>query len=1002
MNSKNSLRRILPKNNVRVSTVSPKMSTSGSDSLGGSVPSSVFRTDVPRINQCTSLGVNTETTQPDDSSENDIVLYGDVESGNQEFNPFKSCRELYANTIVPRNHLRATHQKVLLPSHSIPRLPIVSKTLPSGPCDSGFGVNKERNLRPTVKFLLRIGSALVRHQYESAAAEKANPSPELPARNRRKRQRSEENQMQSNNKKSLVAPVNISHLTWRPKSYHGRWDEIWYYCINNKCPYVPASAMELLRHLEQGHQEFVNIDPLVVLRETLRESSENNGSMINPEIDYGDYLMSRFYVPLPVNMSNSSLSIPEYSCSVCGRISESQSALSIHLKRTHAQLTIERIENPKIMICSVCGSPVETTNLFQTSSRSLDSDIILHASCTPNSSYHISSPWSGCDAHALACLTLNPSLYARFSLPFKVVRFLYKLIQLMMITRIKDFGSWSLQCYTVKYCARISSLYGEFIEPKKVKPFNPSKMSRILEQIDHIESVYPGTPLTFIPTPCIAYPIQANQNTSGSVFNFSTVSVLQSLTTQTSFALPGSVNPTNLCVLTTPCVGHVPDFVSQSVTCSIAPPTISVSQPASNTEQLHSEPSQQMFPTCVTAAKQPSVSLHRKRQTPVTPCSSVSSNKATVVSSLPNHSNIPIQSNSAVSVSTHFTSQNSSQQSLPVSSSVNTVLVQLGPNDLIKRSIRRRVQVPCELCNEIISTNIADQYYHIVCHHNSEDVKHFPSHPCEICGQLFWTKSGLDIHQRVNCSFCRIKLCSSMFFVHEVVWHPEHLAELLTGDAHSCPVCFLQCAKTGKLIAHIRRIHFFNVPKKIKALRNLDVPKHKRDDGTTKVKEKVAYLSSLESRLFSRSVSSPSCTLPNNITVHYESIENPYVKCCICSSHFITVAHLDMHMAQTDHLYLCPLCPFKCDTVIDLRDHCDTAHPSDEISSSKSYRIVNPVPAVTTRSTVKPTPTAGRTVVAPTAREEQRRADNRLHQVGLFYFYHFFLSYIFFQQSLRC
>nr|CAH8866270.1 unnamed protein product [Trichobilharzia regenti] len=105
----------------------------------------------------------------------------------------------------------------------------------------------------------------------------------------------------------------------------------------------------------------------------------------------------------------------------------------------------------------------------------------------------------------------------------------------------------------------------------------------------------------------------------------------------------------------------------------------------------------------------------------------------------------------------------------------------------------------------------------------------------------------------------------------------------------------------------------------------------------------------------------------------------------MCSSHFITVAHLDMHMAQTDHLYLCPLCPFTCATGIDLRDHCDTAHPSDEPSSSKSYRIVNPVPAVTTRSTVKPTPTAGRTVVAPTAREEQRRADNRLHQTDHLY-----------------
>ncbi|CAH8860557.1 unnamed protein product [Trichobilharzia szidati] len=126
-----------------------------------------------------------------------------------------------------------------------------------------------------------FGSALVRYQYDSAAVENANPSPQLPLCNRRKRRRIEENPMHSSNKRSLVPSVNISHLTWRPKTYHRRWDEMWNYCTNNKCPYVPASAMQLLRHLEQGHQEFVNTNPLVVLIETRPKSAENNDKSCN-------------------------------------------------------------------------------------------------------------------------------------------------------------------------------------------------------------------------------------------------------------------------------------------------------------------------------------------------------------------------------------------------------------------------------------------------------------------------------------------------------------------------------------------------------------------------------------------------------------------------------------------------------------------------------------------------------------------------------------------------
>ncbi|CAH8869415.1 unnamed protein product [Trichobilharzia szidati] len=743
MNSNNSLRLILPKNNVCLSTVSSRTSSSGSDSLVSSLPSPLRR-QIERINQRPSLAVNTESTEMDDFSENDIVHYGDVESGNQEFNPLRSYRELYANAIVPRRHLRATHRWVLLPSHSTPRLPIDSVTFPPGPRHSGFDVNKEGKLRPTVKFLLRIGSALLRHQYDSVAVEKANPSPQLPLCNRRKRRRIEE---QSNNKNSLVPSVNISHLTWKPKTYHRHWDEIWNYCTDNKCPYVPASAMQLIRHLEQGHQEFVNINPLVVLIETRPKSTENNGSMINLAMDYGDYLMSRFYVPLAVNMSNSSLSMPKYSCSVCGWISKSQRALSNHLKRTHAQLTVERIENPKVMICSVCGSPIGSANLFQTSSRSLDSDIFLHASCKPNNSFHESAPWSGYDAHALACLTLNPSLYARFSLPFKFVRFLYNLIQAMIVTRVNAFGRWSLQCYTVKYCASISAIYGELIEPKKVKPFNHSKMSRILEDNGNMQSIFPVISLPIIPTPCTANPNQSNQITSGSVIHFPTVFESPSVTTQTSFPLPGSVNPTNLCVLPTPCVGHVPNFVSKSVTCSIAPPTTSVGQSTSNTGQIRPQTSQPMFPICVTVAKQPGVSLNRKTQIPVAPCSAASSNKATVVSSVASHSSIPIQSTSTVSVSTNLTSQKSSQQSFPVSSSVNTILVQLGPSDLIERSMGKPpfgvlpAQVPCELCHQLIPTNIDDQYRHIVCSHNFLG--------CDLCPTFCMTREDLIRHAKV-------------------------------------------------------------------------------------------------------------------------------------------------------------------------------------------------------------------------------------------------------------
>lgn len=100
--------------------------------------------------------ITPEVVKQNESSE-DVVHYCDIESSSQDFNPLRNYRSIYANNVVPRSYLRVTHQRVLLPSHTIPRTPINSDTLPSGPSSSGFNVNKKGSLRPVVKFLHRIG-----------------------------------------------------------------------------------------------------------------------------------------------------------------------------------------------------------------------------------------------------------------------------------------------------------------------------------------------------------------------------------------------------------------------------------------------------------------------------------------------------------------------------------------------------------------------------------------------------------------------------------------------------------------------------------------------------------------------------------------------------------------------------------------------------------------------------------------------------------------------------
>ncbi|CAH8637571.1 unnamed protein product [Heterobilharzia americana] len=224
MASTNSRRLILPKTHAPVSIISPNKSNSESNTkqvIKCASSSSSFRTIAPRLSQNSSV-VNSEVTEPNDFNEKDVVHYGDIESGNQDLNMFRNHRVLYANSVVPRNHLRVTHRRVLLPSHTIPRTPINADTLPSGPCQSGFDVNEKGNLRPTVQFLLRIGSALVRSQYESAVADEVNSAQSLLC-NRRKRRRIEEKQTHPTANKSTVDSVNISHLEWKPKARHSRW-----------------------------------------------------------------------------------------------------------------------------------------------------------------------------------------------------------------------------------------------------------------------------------------------------------------------------------------------------------------------------------------------------------------------------------------------------------------------------------------------------------------------------------------------------------------------------------------------------------------------------------------------------------------------------------------------------------------------------------------------------------------------------------------------------------
>ncbi|CAH8608111.1 unnamed protein product [Heterobilharzia americana] len=956
MASTNSRRLILPKTHAPVSIISPNKSNSESNTkqvIKCASSSSSFRTIAPRLSQNSSV-VNSEVTEPNDFNEKDVVHYGDIESGNQDLNMFRNHRVLYANSVVPRNHLRVTHRRVLLPSHTIPRTPINADTLPSGPCQSGFDVNEKGNLRPTVQFLLRIGSALVRSQYESAVADEVNSAQSLLC-NRRKRRRIEEKQTHPTANKSTVDSVNISHLEWKPKARHSRWEKIWNYCHDNKCPYVPTSALQLLRHLEQGHQKLVNIDPVNAPRRTRPERLESCDSALSSTLLYGDELMGQFHVPLTVNVSEHLSSTSTYTCPVCGQGHKTQHTLENHLRRNHVELTLQLIEKPKVMICSVCGLPTQST-LIRNSSYHAHSGVSLHLACKHNESIHNNAPWSGCDAHPLACLMLYPTLYSRFGLPFKVARFLYTLTQHMLMARVNQFGGWSVQSYTLRCCAGVSAIFGELVDPNTVKPFIHSKMSRILEDKNCVQALVPDISVIPNSSLCTSNPLETNQLDSRSVLP---VLVSSSLLTQPNFALPSSVNPTNLssvCVVPTPPVNQVANLASRPVTCSTLPPTILLSQPTPTIGQKRPLTFEPTFPVCVTVTKQPNVSVHGNTQIPAAPWPTISSN-ATVVSFLPSQSKVSIQPKPPMPIPLELSSDELSQQSSLSNGDANTVRIQLGPNGQIKRSIGNQPrslprvlpmsEIPCELCTTNIPTETNAQRFHIFCHHKAKGLARIPTFPCNLCGQLFWTNAGLGWHQKGSCTFCKeTKLCSSTFYLHEIIKHPQQFAHLLTQGVYNCPRCCRIFPDMTSFIIHIQVMHFFTVPDDLNALCRYDLSHGQTDCDNVTIGPKISNLLTLYSSLsLSTSVA---YTLPENVAVYCKSNGKTYMKCSVCSSHFLTTSHLDLHMAQASHQYWCRLCPYACERAISLWKHYCGNHKgnrkqADQLRQANYIGLLSPI-----------------------------------------------------------
>ncbi|CAH8636365.1 unnamed protein product [Schistosoma margrebowiei] len=1029
MTSNNSKRPILPKTYSTLSVVNHKKSTPGVDSTPlTSAPSSSssslssFRAIAPKSNQDHTVIITPEVVKRNESSE-DVVHYCDIESSSQDFNPLRNYRSIYANNVVPRSYLRVTHQRVLLPSHTIPRTPINSDTLPSGPSTSGFNVNKKGSLRPVVKFLLRIGSALVRSQYEPAVGKEVTPH-QLLLSNRRKRRRVDEEPTRLSTDKINIETINISHLEWKPKTRHPRWEDIWNYCHRCHCPYVPTSALELLRHLERGHQKLVNVNSLVIPKKTRLEKVDCNECMLNAAELLGNKLISRFYIPLTVNIFDSSSNISPYTCFVCGQVNKSQRLLENHFQRVHPQLTPGRLEKPTVILCSICGFPTQT-NLIRHSSHHLHSDVSIHVSCKSNRSIHNSAPWSGCDAHALACLMLYPTMYARFGLPFHVAHFLYALIQRMLMARINQFGGWSVQSYTLRCCAAISAIYGELVDLDQSKPLIQSRM-RILEHNNSLKSVFskasiPSTVSFYNSTPA---QIRTCNSKSAIPISLSTVLVSSSLPIQPCFtSSSSSANLTNIssvCILpnSSP-ITSVSDLVSKSVTGSLLP-SILVSQPTTtpSVSVKHTLSFEPMPPVCVTISKQSNLFMHGNTQIPATTSSwsVVSSSNPTLLSFLSsNQSKIPIQPKPVIPVSVGLASDNlSQQQSSLTNNGDNTIRVQVGPSGQIRRCLGSQprslprvspmLEVPCELCPSNIPTETIVQSFHVMSRHRVKGLRHIPTIPCRLCGQLFWTKAGVIRHQHVSCAFCDEKaLCNSTYYLHEIIKHPQHFAYRLNKDAYNCPQCCRVFSDMISFITHLQTVHFFTVPD--------DINNHICKYGSTRnnqinfnnltMSSKLINLSTLYSSL-SMSTISVSYSLPDNIAVSIKPEEIPCWKCSVCNAHFITINHLDLHMAQASHQYWCPLCLYACERAISLWKHyCSSHNKESELNhisaKNKFYRIVKPQPigatnistSITTTPTTLSSPssslstvTAAKIIASPLKRGSQRCAIGHLSQVS--------------------
>ncbi|CAH8854978.1 unnamed protein product [Trichobilharzia szidati] len=423
--------------------------------------------------------------------------------------------------------------------------------------------------------------------------------------------------------------------------------------------------------------------------------------------------------------------------------------------------------------------------------------------------------------------------------------------------------------------------------------------------------------------------------------------------TQRSFALPSNLYP-------------VSDLVSKPVTCSKLRPTILL------------KPN---YSVSVTTTKRSSVPLHGGTHIPVTPCSTAPS-KATVVSSLPNKSKVRFQPKSIESSSTNLTSEESFQGLSTPNGSVNTVRIQLGPNGQIDRNIRNpsssvpRVlpmyQAPCEVCGTSISTETSVQHFHIVYYHKGECPRKFPSFPCEMCGQLLWTRSGLFSHQGTKCGFCgETKLCSSTYYVHKITKHPQKFVHMFTLGMHYCSRCCRGFPDVTSFIIHIQTEHFFTIPGDFDALCTYYSSKNQEDSNNVIAVSNISNLLTLYSSL-SRSTF-VSYTLPDNITVRCAlNGRSSCVKCSVCNSCFLTTSHLDLHMAQAHHQYWCPLCPYACQRAILLWKHYSSNHEggnltkSPVIVSSKQRRVISPEPVVTTLSPIQAVTTPTTSVVGST------------------------------------